>query len=109
MIALEYIKEQLMACQANVSDGLLIAEMNAVGLDESTEIDAESRTKAQKAMFHLIPIILTSPSSISEGGYSISYDKNALMSYYRYLSAQLGEEDTLTKHPTITDISDRFW
>ncbi|MCK0201378.1 DUF6706 family protein [Ornithobacterium rhinotracheale] len=109
MTALEYIKEQLRACQANMSDGLLIAEMNAVGLHESAEIDMDTRTKAQRAMFQLIPTVMLSPSSVSEGGYSISYDKESLMNLYRLLAHQLGEEDNLSKHPIVTDISDRFW
>ncbi|MGV4441997.1 DUF6706 family protein, partial [Ornithobacterium rhinotracheale] len=57
MTALEYIKEQLRSCQANMSDVLLIAEMNAVGLHESAEIDIDTRTKAQRAIFQLIPTV----------------------------------------------------
>ncbi|MHC9159077.1 DUF6706 family protein [Ornithobacterium rhinotracheale] len=37
------------------------------------------------------------------------YDKESIMKLYRLLAHQLGEEDNLSKHPIVTDISDRFW
>lgn len=54
----------------------------------------------------VIPQLLLRPKSISESGFSISYDNDALLKYYAWLCNELGIEDTLNDISKISDASD---
>lgn len=54
----------------------------------------------------VIPQLLLRPKSISESGFSISYDNDALKNYYAWLCNELGIEDTLNDISKISDASD---
>ncbi len=55
---------------------------------------------------NVIPQLLLRPKSISESGFSISYDNDALKNYYEWLCNELGIEDTLNDISKISDASD---
>lgn len=44
-------------------------------------------------------------ANITEGGYSVSWDRQAFFVWYKATCKKLGIEDTLTPHPTATDRS----
>lgn len=100
----EYVKNQLEALQVQYPESLIDAEINALGLG----YENYTQKGADAFFYSLIPMIMLRPASISEGGFSISYDRNSLLDYYKLVARRLGKEDLLTQNPTITDISDRF-
>lgn len=74
------------------------------------DVMSEDKMRSVKeALYNLLPIILISPKSISEGGYSISYDKDSLLAYYRLLAKELDKPDLLdASQPRYRDISNSW-
>lgn len=50
--------------------------------------------------------VLIPMANITEGGYSITWNKDAFFAWYRATCKKIGVEDNLTPHPTATDRSD---
>lgn len=101
----EYIKEQLSAWSVSFSDAFVEIELARLGMSASETITGESNTDL--FFYNVIPTILSTPKSVSEGGYSISYDKEAMTIFYKVLSKRLGLPNNLSAN-TITDITNRW-
>lgn len=106
MLLKEYIQEQLRVVGVEIPDSLITAEMKSLNAD-NVEV-ANNLYKAQEVIYSIIPIILIHPNSVSEGGYSISYDKESLLKYYSILAKRLGRDDLLNKEATVKDITDKW-
>lgn len=106
MTVLDYTRLTLSVSSINLDQDFLKIHLVSIGLDPDDEMNETQANKVKEALYNLLPVILTSPQSISEGGYSITYDKEGLMAYYRLLAKELGKEDLLKEgQPNITDIS----
>ncbi|MEG0848475.1 MAG: DUF6706 family protein [Myroides sp.] len=101
----EYIKEKTSLWSVELSDEVITLELSRVELDSSVTISAE--TNLDKFFYNVIPDIILLPKSVSEGGFSISYDKDAITAYYKILASRLGLPNLLAKD-TITDITNRW-
>jgi hypothetical protein len=101
----EYIKEKTSLWSVELSDEVITLELSRVELDSSVTISAE--TNLDKFFYNVIPDIILLPKSVSEGGFSISYDKDAITAYYKILASRLGLPNILAKD-TITDITNRW-
>lgn len=101
----EYIKEKTSLWSVELSDGIIAAELARLELLPSDSLSAE--TNLDKFFYNVIPDIILLPKSISEGGFSISYDKDAITAYYKILASRLGLPNLLAKD-TITDITNRW-
>lgn len=101
----DYIKEKLSIWSVSLSDELIQIELAKVNLDSSEAITGESNT--DEFFYNVIPYILSTPKSVSEGGYSVSYDKDAMLMYFKMIASKLGKRDFLNSN-TITDISNRW-
>ena len=101
----EYIKEKTSLWSVELSDEVITLELSRVELDSSVTISAE--TNLDKFFYNVIPDIILLPKSVSEGGFSISYDKDAIAAYYKILASRLGLPNLLAKD-TITDITNRW-
>jgi hypothetical protein len=101
----EYIKEKTSLWSVELSDEVITLELSRVELDSSVTISAE--TNLDKFFYNVIPDIILMPKSVSEGGFSISYDKDAITAYYKILASRLGLPNLLAKD-TITDITNRW-
>ncbi|MDQ1088566.1 hypothetical protein QE390_003112 [Siphonobacter sp. SORGH_AS 1065] len=51
-----------------------------------------------------IPVLLNR-ADVTEGGYSVKYDRDSLLTYYGYLCAQLEIENVFTAAPVVQDRS----
>lgn len=101
----EYIKEKTSLWSVELSDEVITLELSRIELDSSVTISAE--TNLDKFFYNVIPDIILLPKSVSEGGFSISYDKDAITAYYKILASRLGLQNLLAKD-TITDITNRW-
>lgn len=101
----EYIKEKTSLWSVELSDEVITLELSRVELDSSVTISAE--TNLDKFFYNVLPDIILLPKSVSEGGFSISYDKDAITAYYKILASRLGLPNLLAKD-TITDITNRW-
>ncbi|NML70034.1 hypothetical protein HHL23_09495 [Chryseobacterium sp. RP-3-3] len=100
-----YIQEKFSNWSVEYSDGMVAAELARVNLDPSDTITND--ISLDTFFYNIFPDIISMPSSISEGGYSISYDKAALLKYYSMLARRLGKPDLLSDN-TITDITSKW-
>lgn len=101
----DYIKGKLNIWSVEIADDLISLELSGVGLDPDGNMTAEVNTDA--FFYKVIPDILLMPTSISEGGFSLSWDKEALVTYYSMVAKRLGKDNVLAKN-TITDITSKW-
>jgi len=101
----EYIQEKFSLWSVEYSDGMVAAELARVSLNPSDIITNE--INLDNFFYNVIPDIINMPSSISEGGYSISYDKTVLLKYYSMVARKLGKPDLLSEN-TIIDITAKW-
>lgn len=101
----EYIQEKMLLWSVEYSDELISLELSRVGLNSSETIT--EKTNIDSFFYNVIPDIISMPSSISEGGLSISYDKAALLKYYSMVAKRLGKPDLFTTN-TVKDITSRW-
>lgn len=101
----EYIQEKFNLWSVEYSDGMVVAELARVNLNPSETITNE--INLDNFFYNVIPDLIPMPTSISEGGFSISYDKATLLKYYSMLARKLGKPDLLSEN-TITDITAKW-
>lgn len=101
----DYIKEKTSLWSVEFSDGMVAAELARVNLNPSDTIT--ENTNLDKFFYNVIPDIILLPKSISEGGFSISYDKDAIVKFYSIIARKLGLPNLLASD-TITDITHRW-
>lgn len=103
----EYIVEKLSLWSVIYSDALIEAELSKLNLIATEEYASNNAEKVDLFFYNILPEMLLMPENVREGGYSISYDKKTMESYYSLLSQRLGMPNLLPK-PTITDISNEW-
>jgi hypothetical protein len=100
-----YIKSKLSLWSVDLSDDLIVNELLRVGYNLCDEIT--ENTNLDLFFFNIIPEILIMPKSVSEGGFSITYDKDALLAYYSILAKKLNYVNALS-NDTIIDITSKW-
>lgn len=108
MTVKEYITSKFQQFGITLSDAdLADIELSGVNLDD--ELTEENKAAALTVMVKsIIPTFLLRAKSVSENGFTISWDNDALMTYYTWLCSDLGIEDTLTGVRQIVDIT-HYW
>jgi len=107
MTVKEYITSKLSGFGIKVSDADILEISFLIDPDEVlTESNRDTVLKA--IALHVLPHLLLRAKSVSENGFSIGWDMDALLKYYAWLCNYLGIEDELNTISTITDISDHW-
>ena len=107
MTVKDYITSKFQTFGIELSEADLIDISMAVSLDD--ELTADNKNDVYLAIVkNVIPQLLLRPKSISESGFSISYDNDALLKYYAWLCNELGIEDNLNEVSRISDASDMW-
>lgn len=101
----EYIYKKIDQLNLGYPKDLADEMMVMLNIDEGGAIDQRS---VDLFFYNVIPDVLMRPMSVSEGQYSISYDKDAIIAYYRMLANRLGLDDMLAFENTIKDITARW-
>lgn len=101
----EYIKEKFSLWAVTLSGDLMGVELSRLNLSSSDEITQE--INLDRFFYNVIPDILLMPKSVSEGGYSISYDASAMKAYYSMVAKRLGLNDQFGGNQII-DITNRW-
>ncbi|MEA1849189.1 DUF6706 family protein [Chryseobacterium sp. MHB01] len=94
----DYITANLELWSVDLSDSLIDAELINVGLNGDSEYNSESEVKTKTLFYNIIPKLLLRPKSVSEGGYSITYDSEGIKSYYDILCQELEFPNVLLKN-----------
>lgn len=107
MIIKEYIKSKFQQFGITLSDADLVDISLSVDLGE--ELSKENRNSVYLALVKtVIPQLLLRAKSVSENGFAISWDNNALLKYYSWLCNELGIEDTLSRISKISNGTNRW-
>lgn len=105
----DFIMEKISTWGMNYSPNILQVEIQKVGLNPQEQYTPLMSKKIDLVLYHIIPDLLIQPQSISEGGYSVSYDKKGLTSFYLQLCKQLGKPNIIEdKTNTVIDISQKW-
>ena len=91
----EYIsgRFQSFGIQMSEADLLDMALRSNIGLDD--EVDGDTIGQVSVGMVRFIPTLLLRATSISESGFSMSWNIDGIKSYYSMLCKQYGLEDEL--------------
>lgn len=105
----DFVVEKISAWGLDYSEKLLLAEMQRLGLSQDSDYTDDSAEDVDMLFYNIIPDLLMMPSSVSEGGYSVSYNKNAIANYYKALCRKLGKADQLAEqNNSIKDITKQW-
>jgi hypothetical protein len=103
MTAETYITQKFQSFGISLSEAdLLDASLTIKG---DAEVTALNLNDVLMSIRNLIPQILAHPTTITEGGMTIKWDREGLLSYYRYLCKQLGVADESGVTPQVTFIN----
>lgn len=96
----DYIVSKFQPFGINLSEADISDISMTVNIDE--ELTQENRNIVYLSLVNtVIPQLLLRAKSISESGFSVSFDTKDVLSYYSWLCGQLGIEDTLSQKPTV--------
>lgn len=100
-------KEYLLATLAPF--GVEIATVDLIIINQKLSPDKEVKTEEdvlllKKTLFKEFSIYLPKQKTLSEGGYSISWDMEAIRLWYSSLAKELSEEDTFFTSSTISAV-----
>ena len=96
----EFIQAKLSRYNIDLTEAELDAAITDQGLVSSDQYTSSASTSSLKVIASVIPELLLAPD-ITEGGYSIKFDRAAVTAYYKLLCAQLGIDDRLNPQPKI--------
>lgn len=99
----EAVKAKLDFFNCEYSEDFLNSIFITEGLEAEVTLSPSNKELLDKALYCVIPEILVKPS-ISEGGYSVKFDKDAIVKYYNLLCQKNGFENELNSG-TINDVS----
>lgn len=104
----EYIETKFKFWSVEIPTDILAVEIEALGGNPTENYSADKEKLVQSFFYKIIPEILLRPVSVSQGSFSFSYDREAIISYYRFLCKKMNLLNTLEAKPTIKDISNRW-
>lgn len=104
MTVSEYIVSEFSEFGVKLSDNTLNSLLIDNGIDSNTEY---SSVIAKKVITGYIPKLLLKPQ-VSEGDYSVKYDRDGIIAYYNILCGELGIENKLNPKPKIRNMSNRW-
>lgn len=103
----EYIVGKLSLMAVDYPEDLIAFELSKIGLEAEETISAE--INLDLFFYNILPDVLLRPTSISEGGYSVSFDRNALENYYNSLCKKLNKPSALINPSNqIKDITNQW-
>lgn len=102
----EYIVSKFQSFGISLSEADFVDVSMSVNLDE--RISDENRLDALRAVaISVIPQLLLRAKSISENGFTISWDNDALLKYYAWLCDTL-EIDNMLNRSVVRDITNMW-
>ncbi len=99
----EYISQKFQTFGIQLSEADLLDIVEDAGLDTGeVERGASNRTCVSVAIAKFIPSLLLHATSISESGFSMSWDIQGIKDYYSFLCKKYGLKDELSNKPKCT-------
>lgn len=101
MTVKDYISQKFQTFGINLSEADLLEISLSSGISGEDEMDLSNIGLVSVAMAKFIPSLLLRATSISENGFSMSWNTQGLKEYYSFLCKKYGFEDTLSDKPKI--------
>lgn len=98
MIIGDYIKQKFQTFGIRLSEVDLLDI--SLGLDE--EVTTDNKLKADVAIAKFVPSLLLRAQSISESGFSMSWNIQGIKDYYSWACKEYGLKDELSNKPKVT-------
>lgn len=90
-----YISQKFQSFGISVSEADLLDISLSSGLNVYDEVDDETHDKLNVSMAKFIPSLMMRATSVSESGFSMSWDMGGLKAYYSYLCKLYGLKDEI--------------
>lgn len=97
----DYIKGKFQTFGITVSEADLLELSLSSGISGEDEMGPSNIGLVSVAMAKFIPSLLLRATSISENGFSMSWDIKGVKEYYSFLCKKYGLEDTLSDKPKV--------
>ena len=100
----EYISQKFQTFGIQLSEADLLDMCLASKISGEDEMSEDCQTRVSVAIAKFIPSLLLRATSISESGFSMSWNIEGIKQYYSFLCKQYGLKDELSNKPTVS-----FW
>lgn len=97
----DYILQKFQTFGVNLSEADLFDICLNAKISGGGEMNEDCQTRVSVAIAKFIPSLLLRATSISENGFSMSWDTKGLKEYYSFLCKKYGLEDTLSDKPKV--------
>lgn len=102
----EFILEKLKSWGVDYSEALISEQLKD---EKDKEYSSKQEGIVDNVFYNIIPDLLLLPSNISEGGYSVSYNRQNLMMMYKMIAKRLGKPVLINDSSIgIRDISNKW-
>lgn len=98
----KYISDKFQKYGISLSEADVLDITLSSGLNADEEVKEDNIIKANVGIARFVPELLLRATSISESGFSMSWDINGLKAYYSYLCKKYGLKDQLNDKPKVT-------
>lgn len=98
----DYIQQKFQSFGIQVSEADLLEMCLSMEKSGEDEMNQSSLGPVSVAMAKFIPSLLLCASSVSESGFSMSWDQRGIRDYYSLLCKQYGLKDELSTKPKVT-------
>ena len=99
----EYVVKKFQTFGITLSEADLLDVFLHSGTDAEENVTTSNLTSVSVGIAKIIPSLLLRATSVSESGFSMSWDVNGIKQYYAYLCRSLGLKDEINMDkPTIT-------
>lgn len=101
MTVADYIKGKFQTFGINLSEADLLEISLSSGISGEDELNQQNIGLVSVTMAGFIPSLLLRATSISENGFSMSWNIQGVKEYYSFLCKKYGLEDTLSDKPKV--------
>ena len=98
----DYILQKFQTFSANLSEADLFDICLNAKISGGGEMNEDCQTRVSVAIAKFIPSLLLRATSISESGFSMSWNIQGIKDYYSFLCKQYGLKDELGNKPKVT-------
>lgn len=102
MTVADYIRQKFQTFGIQLSEADLLEISLNSNIRGEGEMNQDCYVRASVAIAKFIPSLLLRPTSMGEGGVSVSWNIEGIKSYYSLLCKQYGLEDKLSNKPKCT-------
>ncbi len=98
----DYIQQKFQSFGINLSEADLLDMCLNAKISGEDKMNEDCHDRVSVAIAKFIPSLLLRATSISESGFSMSWDIKGIKDYYSWLCKQYGLKDELTDKPKVT-------